>query len=252
VSANRTGVRETMSEAAKCVNTERPLTRSTSTTPKEGLAMKATRIDLAGKRFDRLAVLHYVGGPQAAWECHCDCGNRKNIAGGDLRSGKTRSCGCLRRELVSQRLRLDDMTGQRFDRLVVLGFAEMRSGESIWHCACDCGAQIEARGWSLRSNGTKSCGCLHRERVREPRTDEPTYGAIHSRLAAAKGSARLQRCVDCADPAEQWSYDHQDAGELVSPLGHPFSTDLSHYDPRCLRCHRAFDVVNGGRNAQVL
>ena len=32
-----------MSEAARCVNTERPLTRSTSTEPKEGLAMKATR-----------------------------------------------------------------------------------------------------------------------------------------------------------------------------------------------------------------
>lgn len=36
-------LRETMSEAARCDNTQPPLTRSTSTEPKEGLAVKATR-----------------------------------------------------------------------------------------------------------------------------------------------------------------------------------------------------------------
>lgn len=40
--------RETMGEAARCVNTGRPLTRSTSTRPKEGLAMKATRCPVPG------------------------------------------------------------------------------------------------------------------------------------------------------------------------------------------------------------
>lgn len=36
------------------------------------------------------------------WWCNCDCGNpeRKSVKIGDLRSGQTKSCGCLRRENV--------------------------------------------------------------------------------------------------------------------------------------------------------
>lgn len=32
------------------------------------------------------------------WLCKCDCGNRKVIIGEDLKSGSTRSCGCLKEE----------------------------------------------------------------------------------------------------------------------------------------------------------
>lgn len=207
------------------------------------------RIDIAGQRFGRLVALRYIGGPQSQWECRCDCGSTKSIGGGSLRSGKTRSCGCLHRELLSQRMRLDDLSGQRFHRLFVIGFVEMRSGESIWNCICDCGTRIEARGWSLRRGGTKSCGCLHREIVREPRTDQPTYSAIHSRLRASRGSAGRYPCIDCGERAEQWSYDHRDPDQLVSALGHPYSTNLEHYAPRCCSCHRIYDSALGGVNA---
>lgn len=57
-----------------------------------------SRIDLVGKRFRRLVVLECVGVGKyktATWKCQCDCGNIKDISGGDLRSGKTGSCGCL-------------------------------------------------------------------------------------------------------------------------------------------------------------
>jgi len=38
-----------------------------------------------------------------AWLCKCDCGNEKIICGSNLTSGKTKSCGCLRKELSSIR-----------------------------------------------------------------------------------------------------------------------------------------------------
>lgn len=204
------------------------------------------RQDITAKRFGRLVVLGYVGGRNAVWECRCDCGVLKQIAGGALRSGATQSCGCLRRERTSERVRLRDMAGQRFGRLCVQEFTEMRSGESFWQCLCDCGASVEARGWALRSGGIRSCGCLHKDRIREPRTNEPTYSAIHSRLAATRGSARKQRCTDCGGRAEQWSYDHAGPDELVSALGHAYSIDLDHYDARCCSCHRVFDASHGG------
>ena len=58
-------------------------------------------IDMAGKRFGRLMVIQRNGiasNRAAMWVCKCDCGVSKNISARSLRSGLTRSCGCLQRE----------------------------------------------------------------------------------------------------------------------------------------------------------
>jgi len=53
------------------------------------------RIDLTGRTFGRLVVLHVVDGTQPLrWLCSCDCGSVKSISGSDLRVGDTTSCGC--------------------------------------------------------------------------------------------------------------------------------------------------------------
>ena len=55
-------------------------------------------IDLTGQRFGRLTVLRRDGvatAGNAAWTCACDCGNVTRVMGTSLRSGNTRSCGCL-------------------------------------------------------------------------------------------------------------------------------------------------------------
>lgn len=209
--------------------------------------MKATpKFDLTGKRFGHLIALGYVGGAQSAWKCACDCGSLKEVAGGSLRRGQTKSCGCATSELRSRGQRLKGLEGRRFGRLVVIKFAEMRSSESFWLCRCDCGSSAEVRGWMLRDGSTRSCGCLHREAVRADRVAIPSYGAVHTRLRTSRGPASDYDCTDCGGRAEQWSYDHGDAEELVSEIGHPYSADLSRYQPRCCSCHRKFDSLNGG------
>lgn len=58
-------------------------------------------LDLTGRRFSRLAVLRRVEKERDGyirWLCLCDCGNLKVANGKTLRSGDTRSCGCLSRE----------------------------------------------------------------------------------------------------------------------------------------------------------
>ena len=58
--------------------------------------------DIKGKRYGRLEVLEYAGNDRhqnAMWLCQCDCGNKKIIRGGTLRSGKIKSCGCYNKEL---------------------------------------------------------------------------------------------------------------------------------------------------------
>ena len=72
------------------------------------------------------------------------------------------------------------------------------------------------------------------------------YGAAHDRVRRARGSASLHRCIDCGDQAAHWSYDHADPNENLAHghSAHPvaYSTDPAHYDPRCVRCHKAFDL----------
>ena len=57
-----------------------------------------------------------------------------------------------------------DLTGQKFNRLAVLGLGERNSsGQVQWKCRCDCGNIVLATTTYLKSGHTKSCGCLNRE-----------------------------------------------------------------------------------------
>lgn len=53
-----------------------------------------------------------------------------------------------------------DLTGQRFGRLLVSGYAGRIDGDHAFQCECDCGGTIRTRGYSLTGGQTRSCGCL--------------------------------------------------------------------------------------------
>jgi hypothetical protein len=61
--------------------------------------------DLTGRRFGRLIVIGL--GPARSgsrtWLCRCECGNTKAALSGNLRSGKTKSCGCIRVQANQER-----------------------------------------------------------------------------------------------------------------------------------------------------
>ena len=62
----------------------------------------AHAINLVGKKFGRLKVVarskEKGNRQQVKWNCLCDCGRKHLITGESLRSGKSKSCGCLLRE----------------------------------------------------------------------------------------------------------------------------------------------------------
>lgn len=60
------------------------------------------RKDISGVRFGRVVAIKYSYTDKhrrAIWDCKCDCGNIFAVSAISLRSGNTRSCGCLRDEL---------------------------------------------------------------------------------------------------------------------------------------------------------
>lgn len=60
-----------------------------------------------------------------------------------------------------------DLTSQKFGRLKVLQFIEIRKHHSYWLCKCNCGNITEASNSSLRTGKVKSCGCLRKEVTRQ-------------------------------------------------------------------------------------
>lgn len=59
--------------------------------------------------------------------------------------------------------RHDDLTGQRFGRLLVEHQAESRGGNRRWLCVCDCGTRKDVATKKLRNGSTISCGCFRAE-----------------------------------------------------------------------------------------
>jgi len=75
-------------------------------------------VDLTGKKFGRLVVkipmLQRKAG-QVVWECHCTCPQKTivKIMSRNLVTGRTKSCGCLQREVVSNVMRTHGLTNDR-------------------------------------------------------------------------------------------------------------------------------------------
>ncbi len=65
------------------------------------LVSRSRMIDITSQRFGRLTATRFVGGARSRWQCACDCGGETVVESYKLRSGLTRSCGCLQREIAA-------------------------------------------------------------------------------------------------------------------------------------------------------
>lgn len=125
-------------------------------------------IDLTGQKFGKLTVIERVpsqNGAAARWRCICECGNVTEVDGTKLRRNETLSCGCLVKEKLIQfnkEIKFEDLTGQRFGKLLVVSRAENIGTQPAWNCLCDCGNRTIVTAGNLKSpdRGTQSCGCL--------------------------------------------------------------------------------------------
>jgi len=76
--------------------------------------------DLTGRKFERLTILKQDSIKKAYWWCECSCENKtiKLILAYSLLNGKTKSCGCLRKEATRERAKnnrkynIYDLTGE--------------------------------------------------------------------------------------------------------------------------------------------
>ena len=130
-----------------------------------GCIKKHGFIDETGNRYGRLVVLEIDTNSKTKdrdilWKCKCDCGNYTTVRSGDLRQGKTKSCGCLMNESRGQTVVVDEV-GNHYGNLTVQKrvFDNDQTGV-YWECLCSCGNTVIVKGSKLRQGQVKSCGCL--------------------------------------------------------------------------------------------
>ncbi len=96
------------------------------------------------------------------WVCKCECGEETITSGTNLRTGVTKSCGCLRVDTLRERV--IDITNKRVGRLTIIETVENDArGKTQWLCQCDCGNKTTVRGSDLHEKRTRSCGCYHKD-----------------------------------------------------------------------------------------
>ncbi len=92
----------------------------------------------AGDRFSRLTVISFSHNDKR-WRRHylvkCECGNEKTVQGTLLRSGNTRSCGCLSKE-VKLNTRKPNNGGEL--TAVILGYKRHAARRGLsWNLSCE-------------------------------------------------------------------------------------------------------------------
>ena len=79
------------------------------------------KIDITGKTFGKLTVIRRNGSDKSkknsVWLCKCKCGNEVNVTASHLKTGHTKSCGCLMIESAGKPTRFKETHGKSFTRL---------------------------------------------------------------------------------------------------------------------------------------
>ena len=95
-----------------------------------------------------------------------------------------------------------DLTGSRFERLLVAGRAGSYRRNATWYCLCDCGAETIVMGQNLRNGSTSSCGCLAKQLTRERSLTQIKHGHARrgkktSEYKALKNAIVNRRALVC-------------------------------------------------------
>ncbi len=83
-----------------------------------------------------------------------------------------------------------NLIGQRFGFLMVIGPYKIINKCTIWVCKCDCGNTIDIRAGNLKSgNSTKCVKCQSNAyRVDELKRNNPVYNTYYNMLSRCKGT----------------------------------------------------------------
>ena len=126
-------------------------------------------LELEGQRFGHLTVLKRLDEREnryIMWLCRCDCGNEIKVNTRRLVRGTIDNCGCIPEKTARRGPVAEDLTGQRFGKLVAVRRIRSQNGRTRWECRCDCGNMHIVTAHALKAGKCTSCGCSRYEKGR--------------------------------------------------------------------------------------
>lgn len=84
----------------------------------------------------------------------------------------------------------ETLIGHKYGRLTVKSFNKTYKNRRYWNCTCACGKITVCSTNDLRSNNTKSCGCLNKELTRKRSRKEKGHGGFTRLYNRYKSSAK--------------------------------------------------------------
>lgn len=126
-------------------------------------------------------------------KCICDCGNEIIRTIDLLKAAKNPSCGCMKKENVQKSYGID-INGKKFGRLTVLKTLWEETPPKV-ECLCECGAIKILRKADVQSGHTRSCGCLHSEKITENNEKDWTGYISNYGVKAIKQSHKNKKGV---------------------------------------------------------
>lgn len=188
--------------------------------------------NLIGQKFGRLLVIDEAGiegRGKYRWLCWCECGKETVVRGDLLKSGRTKSCGCLSSDSAKYHL-----VGNRYGHLsVIREEGRNKHGEVMWLCKCDCGNEMLAKSCNLVHGFVKSCGCMSGQMISNA---NKKHGKINTRIYSSWHCMK-NRCYNTNDEhypdygargitvCEEWKDNFQVFYEWA--ISHGFREDLT-------------------------
>mgnify|MGYP000855009313 FL=1 len=105
---------------------------------------------------DKFVQKHY-GRNYFYIRCKCTCGTIRDLPYHTVKSMKSASCGCSRKNIEFE---FDDLSGRKFGYYTVLSRVENpKNKNQVYKCRCDCGTVKNILRYNLISGDSTSCGC---------------------------------------------------------------------------------------------
>lgn len=114
----------------------------------------------------------------------------------------------------------EDLTGQKFKRLTILGYA----GDRKWYCKCECGNITKVFSGILKNGTTNSCGCFMRERASEANIE---HGHTVNKRRTPTHRTWTKMLERCQNPNSIRYYDYGGRGITVCDRWQKFENFLA-------------------------
>lgn len=150
---------------------------------------------MLGATSGRLTIIGFTEGKDYDYICRCECGNIVNVDKGCFRDGVTRSCGCLKRDLIREKQTRKLEIGKTYGHITVLERLYHDDGNPpTWKVRCElCGREYISNGRTI-GKGSGMCLNCSKKGERNPAWDD----------TITDEERQKRRKWECSNEIQEW------------------------------------------------